>query len=85
MKELFSKNKKIIIITISISIILLIYYSLIILNYIEKGAIHTEPGITLNMEPDIIEYKKYNVDGMSEEEINKYLKTIKDMEKNGNE
>lgn len=85
MKEVSSKNKKIIIITISISIILLIYYGLIIFNYIEKSAIHTEPGITLNMEPDIIDYKEYDVDGMSEEEINKYLKTIKDMEKSTNE
>lgn len=77
MRELFKNNKKLIIVTGSILLIILIYYSLLIAHYIEKRIISNKPGTTLNMIPDDVGYKAYDVDGMTEEEIKEYLDIIR--------
>ena len=85
MRELFKNNKKLIIVTGLILLIIFIYYSLLITHYIEKRIISNKPGVTLNMTPDDVEYKQYDVDGMTEEEIKEYLDIIRSGENEADE
>lgn len=71
------KHKRLYIFMVILCTIVVVYGILIISHYVEKDRISKRTGITLNMNPDDSEYKEYNVDGMTDEEIDKYLDIIR--------
>lgn len=76
----YVKHRKAYTLITILSILVIVYVVLIISHKIEKDRIANRSGITLDMGSDGDTYKEYNVDGMTDEEINEYLKTIKSKE-----
>lgn len=85
MNKVYTKNRKLCVLIVIICILVISYVALIASHTIEKNRISGRSGTTLNMQLETNEYRAYDVDGMTEEEIKEYLDIIRSGENEANE